>query len=62
MPNPNGKVKILEHPVWSDLYKEQMEYLRKKAEEEGEEFNAPVYKEMNNLYVAGIDGIDIGAN
>ena len=23
-PNPNGKVKILEHPVWSDLYKENM--------------------------------------
>jgi hypothetical protein len=23
-PNPNGKVKILEHPVWSDLYKEAM--------------------------------------
>jgi hypothetical protein len=22
----------------------------------------PVYKEMNNLYVAGIDGIDIGAS
>jgi hypothetical protein len=24
IPNPNGKVKILEHPVWSDLYKEAM--------------------------------------
>lgn len=62
MPNSNGKVKILEHPVWSDLYKEKMARLAQEAEEKGEEFNAPVYKEMNDLYVAGIDGIDIGAN
>ena len=62
MPNPNGKVLILEHPVWSELYKENVEKLKLKAEENGEDFNAPVYKEMNNLYVAGIDGIDIGAN
>lgn len=62
IPNPNGKVQILEHPVWSDLYKEEVEKLRIQAEENGEEFNMPVYKEMKDLYVAGIDGIDIGAN
>lgn len=62
IPNPNGKVKILEHPVWSEIYKEQMEQKKKKAEAEGVEFQIPTYKEMKDLYVAGIDGIDIGAN
>lgn len=56
-----GKVQILEHPVWSDLYKEQIEKQKKEAEEQGIDFEAPVYTEMNDLYVAGIDGIDIGA-
>lgn len=62
IPNINGKVKILEHPVWSDLYKEQMDKLRQEAEERGEKFESPAYKEMHDLYVAGIDGIDIGAS
>lgn len=62
IPNSNGKVKILEHPIWSDLYKEQMEKLRQEAEDNGQDFEVPVYKEMRDLYVAGIDGIDIGAN
>ena len=62
IPNSNGKVQILEHPVWSPLYKEQIDKLRQEAEERGEEIEVPVYKEMNNLYVAGIDGIDIGSN
>lgn len=57
----SGKVQILEHPVWSDLYKEQIEKQEKEAEEQGIDFEAPVYTEMNDLYVAGIDGIDIGA-
>ena len=57
----SGKVQILEHPVWSDLYKEQIEKQRREAEEQGIDFEAPVYTEMNDLYVAGIDGIDIGA-
>lgn len=56
----SGKVQILEHPVWSDLYKEQIEKQKKEAEEQGIDFEAPVYTEMNDLYVAGIDGIDIG--
>jgi hypothetical protein len=45
-----GKVHILEHPIWTDLYKASLQ--------EGEERD---YSEMNNLYVAGIDAIDIGA-
>ena len=57
----SGKVQILEHPVWSDLYKEQIEKQKREAEEQGIDFEAPVYTEMNDLYVAGIDGNDIGA-
>ena len=57
----SGKVQILEHPVWSDLYKEQIEKQKNEAEEQGIDFEAPIYTEMNDLYVAGIDGIDIGA-
>ena len=57
----SGKVQILEHPVWSGLYKEQIEKQKREAEEQGIDFEAPVYTEMNDLYVAGIDGIDIGA-
>ena len=48
--NLAGKVHILEHPVWTDLYKESLV--------EGEERS---YDEMHNLYIAGIDSIDIGA-
>lgn len=62
IPNPDGKVKILEHPVWSDLYKENIAKQRTKAEEEGKDFEAHTYNEMHDLYVAGIDGIDIGQN
>lgn len=62
IPNPNGKVQILEHPVWSDLYMEDIQKKKQRAEEKGEEFEVPIYKEMHDLYVAGIDGIDIGAN
>ena len=57
-----GKVQILEHPVWSPLYQEQIDKQKKEAEEQGIEFNPQTYQEMNDLYVAGIDGIDIGAN
>lgn len=47
-PDKTGMVHILEHPIWSPLYREthpDVEY---------------DFSEMNNLYVAGIDGIDIG--
>ena len=62
IPNTNGKVKILEHPVWSEIYKDKIKEQQRKAEANNEEFEAPVYQEMHDLYVAGIDGIDIGAN
>ena len=62
IPNSNGKVRILEHPVWSDLYMEELQKQKEIAEENGEDFEIPAYKEMNDLYVAGIDGIDIGTN
>ena len=57
-----GKVQILEHPVWSPLYKEQIDKQKREAEEQGLEFAPQTYQEMNDMYVAGIDGIDIGAN
>lgn len=57
-----GKVQILEHPVWSPLYQEQVDKQKKEAEEQGLEFTPQTYQEMNDMYVAGIDGIDIGAN
>ena len=47
----HGMIQILEHPVWTDLYREQ-------RARNGEE--PATYDEMHNLYVAGIDGIDIG--
>lgn len=62
IPMKEGKVHILEHPVWSDLYKQDIAKLKREAEENGVEFEMPSYNEMNDLYVAGIDGIDIGAN
>ena len=61
MPSKNGKVYILEHPVWSNLYKEDIAKKKQEAIDKGEEFNAVAYTEMQDLYVAGIDGIDIGA-
>lgn len=62
IPNTNGKVKILEHPVWSPIYQEKIAEEKAKAELDGREFEVPVYKEMKDLYIAGIDGIDIGQN
>lgn len=61
IPINEGKVQILEHPVWSQLYKEDQKKKRELAEEQGIEFEEINYNEMDNLYVAGIDGIDIGA-
>lgn len=61
IPMNGGKVQILEHPVWSQLYKEDQKKKRELAEEQGIEFEEVSYNEMDNLYVAGIDGIDIGA-
>lgn len=62
IPDHNGKVLILEHPVWTDLYKQSMYKKQEEAEENGEVLDITIYSEMHDLYVAGIDGIDIGAN
>lgn len=60
--SPSGKVQILEHPIWTDLYKSQQEMIRQSYQEKGMRYEPPVYDNvMNNLYVAGIDSIDIGA-
>lgn len=61
-PHPQGPVHILQHPLWEvsqGLDREPLEtdedYQDRKKLEEG-----LVYSKMNNLYVAGLDGIDIG--
>lgn len=61
IPMNTGKVQILEHPVWSQLYKEDQKLKKEQAEEQGLDYEEVSYNEMDNLYVAGIDGIDIGA-
>ena len=45
--NNNGLVHILEHPIWMGIH-------------EDEEGNSIQYGQKRNLYVAGVDGIDIG--
>jgi len=63
IPSKDGKVLILEHPVWSECYKQDIKRLEQEATRNNQKFEAPpVYKEMNELYVAGVDGIDIGKN
>ena len=47
-PIPNGTIHILEHPVWT---------LKDLRDAEG---HPVAYEKMNNLYVAGIDSIDLG--
>lgn len=61
IPMNTGKVQILEHPVWSQLYKEDQKLKKEQAEEQELDYEEVSYNEMDNLYVAGIDGIDIGA-
>lgn len=60
----SSKLKILEHPIWSDLYREQQNKERKLAEKENRKFEeeAQIYTQMNDLYIAGVDGIDIGSS
>lgn len=50
IPNKNSKLKIMEHPIWtlSPIY------------EEGKLVWSPPSEKINNLYVIGIDGIDMG--
>lgn len=49
--NNNGKIKILEHPLWT---------LPPKQDEDGKVIWSPPQDKIRNLYVIGIDGIDIG--
>ena len=51
IPNQNGKIKILEHPIWT---------LPQKEDEDGKVIWSPPVEKIRNLYVIGIDGIDIG--
>lgn len=52
IPNQNGKIRILEHPIWN---------LSEKKDEEGKVVWRPPSEKIKNLYVIGIDGIDIGS-
>lgn len=47
VPGDSGKVHIIEHPLWH-------------IQSEDEDGNPVSFKEMSNLYIAGIDSIDIG--
>lgn len=49
IPNQNGKIRIIEHPLWE---------LQNQKDERG---NPIKYDKTKGLYVIGIDGIDIGA-
>jgi hypothetical protein len=49
--DPNGPIYVSEKPIWEGEHTE--------IDEQGKEITM-TYKEMSNLYVAGIDGIDIG--
>lgn len=50
-PVKDGKIRILEHPMW---------LLDNKVDDDGHVIWSPPSK-MNDLYVAGVDGIDMGA-
>lgn len=52
IPNVNSKIQILEHPLWT---------LPAKKDENGKVIWAPPTEKIRNLYVIGIDGIDIGS-
>ena len=56
-PNVNSKLQILEHPIWSSEFKHSPTYKYYDKETIGNQ-----YTEMRDLYIAGVDGIDIGAN
>ena len=52
-PNSNGKIKILEHPIWT---------LSPEKDPESGNIIREQVGEIRGLYVIGIDGIDIGAS
>ena len=51
IPNKTAPIKILEHPIWT---------LPEKKDEKGKVIWMPPSDKIDNLYVIGIDGIDIG--
>ena len=51
IPNQNGKIQILEHPLW---------LLPDKKDENGKVIWSAPKDRIKNLYVIGVDGIDIG--
>lgn len=51
IPNNTGPIKILEHPIWE---------LPERKDENGKVIWSPPPTKIDNLYVIGIDGIDIG--
>ena len=62
IPKPDGPIYILQHPLWEinsgedrEPDESEEEYKARKEIEENVSFS-----KMNNLYVAGIDGIDLG--
>ena len=55
--NVNSKLQILEHPIWSSEFKHSPTYKYYDKDTIGSQYN-----EMKDLYIAGVDGIDIGAN
>ena len=52
IPNINSKLKILEHPLWNQS---------QVVDSEGKVIWSPPSEKIRDLYVIGIDGIDIGA-
>ena len=64
IPGEEGNIHILEHPLWSPQYaKDQKEQLQELAEQENvsaEAIELEKHSLMSNLYVAGIDSIDMG--
>ena len=59
--NKIQRVKIVEHPVWTQLYQESEKERIKKLQESGEDIDAFVPEDKQNArYVIGVDGIDIG--
>lgn len=63
IPDKTSKLQILEHPIWSDLYREQQNKEREEASQKGEKYEeqSQIYDKMTDLYIAGVDGVDIGA-
>lgn len=52
IPSQNSKLKILEHPIWT---------LSEIKDEDGKVIWRPPNEKIKDLYVIGIDGIDIGS-